>query len=623
MEATPKTESAEARERRVTWILASLLLAVGTIAYARFVIQDFSGPLIGGRDYDGAYRGDANYFEFLGYYVRDHYAFGLRPISFLTDDVAFPGGTHIGLLSWCAERDLFHAAMLKLFGPGPWIQTYLTLGAALGAAGVTAILKREYGLLRASLVGFAASFMSFYAWYKYPYHLNICALHWVTMSIAADAVTMRVVARGDRLRVDFLALRAALVVCAVGLDLGYIAGHALTSLVVTVYCVWAHLGRRDKRILGRLSLALPEAPRAEIAAHKGRFVAACALFAFGAAVYVPFVAAVVRDTTAYPMTDAGGNFWASQFHALFPYLPGVHPGSRLVHAIFGDDEGIGEYAPGFTLLFGAGVGLWMAHKRGRVDVKPLLVTAILIFAFHPRWCKSLQIFPWFAYYRVAGRGTVVLPVLLALIAASVDEWPRLAKRVLIFFGVAEIATGWLLVSEFHPERLEPRHRRYFETVAAAPGKGILEWPFCISSANSVMERELCPYFERLSTAYAYRRFHGKSTISVYLSRVHPTQFQSWLDGGWEDMFSPDDPKRRHAKKESRCFDAAQWARFDELYTRHDFAGIQLYVDLLPEPCVALFHERYGAPLASETLPRVGRVEFIPRAAEGPRPRGSD
>jgi hypothetical protein len=602
---------------RADWIYASLLLAIGTIGYVLFVVRDFSGPLIGAEDYDGAYRGDANYFEFLGYYVRDHWHFGLKPIAFFTTDVAFPKGTHIGLLSWCAERDLFHASMLKLLGPGPWIQTYVSMGATLGALGVTAILKTHFGILRAALVGFAASFMSFYAWYKYPYHLNMAALHWVTMSIAADAVTMRLAVRGQRLSVRFIALRAALVVLSLGLDLGYVAGHALASFCVTLVCLWSFLGTRDKRIFSRFGLVLPDSPLAEIRAHKAAFAGACALLAVGVGLYLPFILAVVRDTATYPMTDDAGNFWASQLHALFPYLPGVHPNSSLVHGIFGNDEGIGEYAPGFTLLITAGVGIWLAHKRDMsAVVKPLLITALLVFAFHPRWCKTLQIFPWFAYYRVAGRGTVVLPVLLALIGVSVDDWPRLAKRIVAVFAVAEYSTALFLVNQFRPAHLTESQMKYFATVASTPGQGVLEWPFCIADANSsastVIRKQLCPYYDRISTAYAYRRFHMKSTVSIYLSRAHKTQFKDWIDAGWVDMFMPDDPKREHPQKELRCFGDEQWTRFDGLYRGSDFAGIQLYTDLLPDDCVQQFHDRYGAPLATEKLPRIGRIEFIPR-----------
>ena len=598
---------------RTQRILAVTLIAFGALSYALFVIQDFSGPLIGGEDYDGSFRGDANYFEFLGYFVRDHWHLGLKPISFLTDDVGYPSGTHIGLLSWCAERDLFHALMLKLAGPGPWIQTYVTLGATIGAVGVTLILRPQHGTLRSALVGYAGSFMAFYAWYKYPYHVNMCAIHWVLMSIAADAVTMRKVADGERLSAPFVLLRAALIVLSAGLDLGYVTGHALTSLTVTVYCAWGELGKRDKRIVHRFLLALPQHPFAELRAHRLASAGAAAMLAVGLFLYVPFVLAVVKDTTTYPMIDAAGNFWASQFHALFPYLPGLHPNSALVHGIFGKDEGVGEYTPGFTLLLAGIVGVRLAHAKNlSARVKPLLITAILVFAFHPRWAKTLQMFPWFAYDRVAGRGTIVLPILLALMGVSVDGWPRWAKRAVVVLAGAEVATALFLVNEFHPAQLAKEHRRYFETVSEAPGKGLLEWPFCIASANFQFTKELCPYYDHTATAYAYRRFHGKSTVSVYLSRAHPLQFKSWMDEGWDGMFMPNDATRMHPTKELRCFDDEQWARFDRLYRGNDFAGIQLYADLLPAECVTMFHDRYGEPTAVQPFPRLGRVEFLKR-----------
>lgn len=600
-------------KQRRDWLIAGALLAFGAIAYALFVVQDYSGPLIGGEDYDGQYRGDANYFEFLGYFVRDHWHFGLKPISFLTDDVAFPYGTHIGLLSWCAERDLFHMMMLRLAGPGPWIQTYITLGAIVGAVGVTAILRPQYGILRAALVGYAGSFMAFYAWYKYPYHVNMVALHWVLMSIAADAVTIRRIADGKRLTSPFIVLRAALIVMSIGLDLGYVAGHALTALTITTYCAWGELGKRDKRLLRRFRLAFPEHPIAELVANPLASAGAALLLCFGLVLYVPFVMSVVKDTGTYPMTDAGGNFWANQLHAFFPYFPGTHPNSSLVRAIFGKDEGIGEYAPGFTLLFAGIMGVKIAHAKDlTARIKPFLIMGILVFAFHPRWTKTLQIFPWFAYDRVAGRGTIVLPLLLALIGVSIDEWPKLAKRVLFALAGVEIFTAIFLVNEFHPSHLTKEETDYFATIKASPGKGILDWPFCIASANGVITRDLCPYYDRIATSYAYRRFYEKSTVSIYLSRVHPTQFKNWLDDGWADMFSPDDPTRMHPKKELRCFDETQWKRFDDLYRNHDFAGIQLYDDRLPAECIDEFHQRYGKPRATAEFPRLGHVEFLAR-----------
>jgi hypothetical protein len=197
---------------------------------------------------------------------------------------------------------------------------------------------------------------------------------------------------------------------------------------------------------------------------------------------------------------------------------------------------------------------------------------------------------------------------------SADAWPRWAKRAVGLLAVCEFLTAVFLVNEFHPAKLSDAQKSYFKTLKAAPGTAVLDWPFCIASANVVITKELCPYYDRVATAYANRRFHEKATVSIYLSRAHPTQFKSWLDAGWEGMFSPDDPTRERSNHETRCFDEEQWQRFDALYRGNDFAGIQLWLDLIPDPCVAMFHERYGEPTAKETLPRFGRVEFIPRSS---------
>jgi hypothetical protein len=588
-----------------------LLLLAGALLFSLRVVQDYSGPLVSGGDWDGQFRGDGNYFEFLGYYVRDHYHFGSSPISFVTDEVAFPYGTHIGLLSWCAERDLFHAAMLKLFGSGAWLQVYCTLSSFVGAFGMLLVLRKEYGVLRASLAGFASTYMNFYAWYKFPYHINMCAVHWVVLSLASDAVWLRKVTRGDRPSLFDWVLKGALVLLSMGLDLGYVAGHALMSVAVTGGYAWAYLGTKDDRIFRRLRFLLPAAPKEEIRRAPWA-LAAVALFAlFGATVYVPFVFAIVRDSKAYPMTDAGGTFWASPFHVLFPYFPWVHPASKVVKSVFGTDEGIGEFTPGFTLIFAAAVGLRRALQRKSVAaLKPLLIMLVLVLAFHPTWSKTLQVFPWFAYHRVAGRATIVLPVLLALIGASSAHWSKWQLRALCGLGVVEVLTAAFLVNEYKPAKLTQAHRAYFATVAAMPGKGLLEWPFCIAAGNTVMTRELCPYYDKLATAYANRRFHEKATVSVYLSRIHPLQFKTWLDEGWPQMFMPDDPKREHPTRELRCFSELQWQRFDTLFRSFDFAGLQIYTSLLPAGCVQEFHHRYGEPVASETLPRVGPVQLF-------------
>jgi hypothetical protein len=47
---------------------------------------------------------------------------------------------------------------------------------------------------------------------------------------------------------------------------------------------------------------------------------------------------------------------------------------------------------------------------------------------------------------------------------------------------------------------------------------------------------------------------------------------------------------------------------------NDFAGINLWVDELPERCVDEFHARFGNPTAVAHVSGIGRVEFLPKPA---------
>src|SRR5207253_356900 len=52
--------------------------------------------------------------------------------------------------------------------------------------------------------------------------------------------------------------------------------------------------------------------------------------------------------------------------------------------------------------------------------------------------------------------------------------------------------------------------------------------------------------------------------------------------------------------------------FTDFYEKNDFAGIQLAVDRLPPGCPQKFYERFGQPMGEVTIPRAGRLAFIPR-----------
>ncbi|MCA9589474.1 MAG: hypothetical protein KC657_29400 [Myxococcales bacterium] len=589
------------RGARVPWELAALALA--TLAYALGVVRDFSGPLVA--------RGDASYFELLGAHLVRGYHFGFPPtIDFVTTDVGYPEGTSVVYLSWCAERDLLHMTMLRAFGPGPWLQLYVALSPAVSAAGIWALLRGEVGRARASVVAWAGAFMCFYAAFKFAYHLNMTALHWGAMSIVVDWLMVRRVVAGERIEARLVLARVALLAAVVGLDIGYVAGYPLTSFTVACIYMLAWLftvGRRRGVTLGSV---WPRGVAAEVRAHPWSFAFWGALLLVGVVFYVPFDLAVVRAATVYRFDGAGGNFWASQLRMLLPFFPGANPASGWVRALFGEDDGTGELSTGWALLAFMILGVVAAKKKRRLHViAPLLVTFALCFAFHPARFRTLHVFPWFFFNRVAGRSTVFFPLWFALVGLEWLEGASLrARRALACVAAVETLTAWILVHDYAPARFTPEMGAYFAEVHRAPGEALLEWPFCIAGANGVGTSELCPYYKLLSTSYAYRRFHGKKVFGFYLSRVHPSQLQGRLR--YASLFSPDDPSPHLARRETRCFDDARWATFDALLRSGDFGAIQLDVDLLPAECAEDFYLRFGAPVARATLPGPGRVELL-------------
>lgn len=583
--------------RASTWRLA--ILALGVV-YALLVVRDFSGPLIGA--------GDVNYYEYLGHHLLRHYRFEVPPdLGLVTTEVGYPFGTSLVYQSWCAERDLLYVVLTRLFGEGPWLQLYVASSPVIGALVIHGLARRDLGDRRAFLLACAGSFLSLYAALKYTTHVNMAAIHWAAAGMVADHLLYRRLERDEPLPLRLLLARAALLVLVIGLDLPYVAGFALTYLTVTLGCAAVLVARR--RRLPVVARTGDDAFFAEPLAA-GLTVTGLAL---GLVVYVPFAWSIVQASRVYRFEGAGGNLWASQLRMLLPILPGANPGSGWVHALFGAPEGEGEFTVGWGMLALAAFGAVSARRRGTWrTLVPVAIVFVLCLAFHPRRLPTLHLFPWFAFNRVAGRATAFLPLWLTLVGIEwrFEEWRSRAARVVSALVVLEALAAFVVVADHHRARLDDEMRRYFDAVASVPGEAVLHFPFCVAGGNGVGTKELCPYYDALSTAYAYRRFHGKSVESMYLARLHPSQVAPRL--AWSRLLHPDDPDPHRARHETRCFDGDEWAAFDRLYRDHDFGGLELRVDLLPTACVLAFHERYGAPTAAATLPGPGLVELIPR-----------
>jgi hypothetical protein len=348
----------------------------------------------------------------------------------------------------------------------------------------------------------------------------------------------------------------------------------------------------------------------------------------GALVYLPITLEIVRATARLGAVDVGGVWWTNQLRILIPYLPYLHPESAVSVAIFGDEEGFGEDSCGWALLAAGLYGLHCSRKRGALRVYlPLLVFFAVCMAFHPRNFPTLYLFPWFKFFRVAGRRTIVLPVVMTLFAleASFDGWTASRKRraelAMALLALAEVATAYgVKAIRYRPFVVDDALLAFMTTVRAAPGEAVLDWPFCIAGGNGVGTHQLCPFYARNLTVGTYQRFHEKKVVGQYLSRLRASQIAPFVDAGWPRLFAPDSADLERATRQTRCLDAEELDFVTDFVTAHDFAGVNLYPELLADGCAADLYRRLGAPTAETKLPGVGVVQFIPRRAVADTPR---
>jgi hypothetical protein len=143
-------------------------------------------------------------------------------------------------------------------------------------------------------------------------------------------------------------------------------------------------------------------------------------------------------------------------------------------------------------------------------------------------------------------------------------------------------------------------KTYLQTVRDEPGKAVLDWPFCIQGGDGVANADgLCPYYHQQNGVNALRRFYHKAVVGQYVGRLHPDLVRPFLRDGWPRLLAP-----------GYRFTEADWAFLDHFLRANQFAGINLYPDLLTPDQTAAFLAHYGPALAEAQYPRAGKLLFL-------------
>ncbi len=141
-----------------------------------------------------------------------------------------------------------------------------------------------------------------------------------------------------------------------------------------------------------------------------------------------------------------------------------------------------------------------------------------------------------------------------------------------------------------------------------PQEAVLDWPFCVFGADG--DERLCPYFSKTLNQYALRQFHRKKSISQYFGRMHDSQKQILLNEGWEKMFLYDTNSNPFRPMQARCWNEREWDFFLNFFYKYNFAGINLYVEILPKSCLEEWIKRLGQPASKTYLEHSGELWFF-------------
>ncbi|MBX3192507.1 MAG: hypothetical protein KF819_36290 [Labilithrix sp.] len=591
------------------WCLAAIGGALAI--YAAVVIRDFSGPI---GDHVESFL-----YEYLSYYVSKNLTFTPLPhLALENDQVFFPFGTNQALQSFCVERDLLFTLLARLFGRGPWLQLYYLGGLVVAAYGTWGLLRKDHGDVRAALSAIIAICFNFYGAQKYPYHFNMACVHWTTLAIVCDFVIVERLVMRRRISLALVLVRVLLLVLGFGLELGHVVGYGLTSLLAVCVFTAALLAvRARKKEPSALSRFVKDA-REEVRT-RGRLLAAIfAATLFFGVLYGSIVTQIVIASRKYDFEGVAlGVWWSQPVRLLIPYFPWIHPSQQPKFLRVWQDQaevGIGSGGAGLFLLLLAILGLYQAKDRLRY--LPLFVVFVMFVVSRPGF-DLVRWMPWFAFTRVLSRATVIYSTVLGLFAlgVSLDRLHERAKKPLLAvlgaLGALELYTfGTIKMS--HPAfAFDDRFMAHMKKIEALPGEAVLDFPFCILGGNGDAAY-LCPFVDKLKSVYALQRFHHKKVIGQYLGRVHPLQTKPFVDQGWPKVWDTDADDPLEADKQIRCLSDREWEMFTAFYEKNDFAGIQLATDRLPAGCAEQFYARFGAPMGEVSIPKAGRLAFIPR-----------
>jgi hypothetical protein len=576
-----------------------VLLFLLTAGLASLAVGDFTMPMSDGNDTDQ--------YEYVGYFFWKNVTLWPFPqLKLINTQTFYPYGTNQVFLDWGFERDYWYAICYWLFGgAGPYLQFYYVYSLVLTAIGTFALMSPRFGRVKAFVLALVVSVFNFYAIWKFPVHMNVCIDHWTVLCMVATYRLLLDVVERKAVSLAYIVLWVWLHVQVLGQELAYVAGFALTLTTLTIPVLMVLLYRQFPMVK-EWPVLIRRYVSSQYQSRKRLILGLLALIAISAWLYLPLTLQIAFTAWEFDFATVPElRAWSHPLRLFIPHLPSLNTYSVDYQPYFRDTfESYAQGSPGLYVVVLAVVGWWQIRRRVALWL-PLVVMLMLCLIYHPVLVPTLKIFPWFSFNRHGGRASLVYPVLLGLLALNVS-WPRyrigqaMVSLLVVLMGL-EWYFGFYQKPQMPSKAVANSVLHYCAIIKKEPGEAVLDWPFCVVGADGVGDKEgLCPYYEQQNANFTFRRFYDKSVVGQYFGRLHPEQIQPFLRDGWPRLLTPD-----------RNFTEQDWQFLHSFLHKNNFAGINLYLDLLTPSQIAGFYRHFGQPIAQTRFPATGRVVFIP------------
>ncbi|AFK05050.1 hypothetical protein Emtol_3924 [Emticicia oligotrophica DSM 17448] len=597
--------------------LGLLVIFLCQLSFCFLEIKNFTEPLT---ENSGT---DVEQWENMSYYLAEHLFFKPYPqLNLTNNDYFYPyGGTHV-FQGWFLEGNYFYAFFYNNFGNGPWLNYYYALSILFAALSIFFLVGYYWDFKKSLLVSILVTYLNFHAINRYPHHLAYCIIHWTTISIFLDYIIFKKFINKEPISTRLLIFKVMIMCLALGQDLSYILGFSLSSFFFVAITILGYCIKKDYRayFIDVLKKGVKDF-------NKNMFINASMILVSFIALffYLPIIIQVFTTIRKFHFDNpfSGGHGWNLPLRIFLPYFPNFSALNNPFQGLFNDmPEGMGSMSPGiFCLLIGL-FGYLFSKKKERLLILPFAIFFLLSIINHPINIPTLQWLPWCMLYRIPSRFTMIIPFFCSFLLLGADLKKNQIKKHIYWIGLLTII-GFLEVFTVYKARFErpiyhfdSNFNAYMNYVKKLPGEAVLDWPFCVIGGNGIGNDEgLCPIYNKTSGVHALKRFHHKKVIGYYFGRLHPTLIKPFVDAGWGKMSVPDNKIWNQSTKITNKFTPEQWSFFTQFYQFNDFAGINLYIDLIPESEKEEFYKRFGKPVMQTTVPIAGRVVFLKKPQE--------